>query len=170
MHNRTPLLYYTKFCITALILVLMKLFVIYPINNKENSISIFYGVITVNSPGLVICITPAHMHIHLLVLFKVGMLASSTVGAPGTHGAGVLGMHGMGVNTPKAAAVAAATVGFAGELHIPNGKIFTIGLLSIIFASGVPVKTMLAGSTISELGAAPKLHCSIAPIQTCCAI
>ena len=67
-------------------------------------------------------------------------------------------MHGMGVNTPIAAAVAAATVGFAGELHTPNGRIFTIGALSIIFASGVPVKTLLTGRTIKEFGAAPKLH------------
>jgi hypothetical protein len=79
-------------------------------------------------------------------------------------------MQGIGVRTPIAAAVAAATVGFAGELHIPKGKIFTIGLLSIIFASGVPVNTLLEGSTINVAGAAPKLHCNIAPIQTCCAI
>jgi hypothetical protein len=34
----------------------------------------------------------------------------------------------MGVSTPSAAAVAAATVGFEGEQHIPNGIIFTIGM------------------------------------------
>jgi hypothetical protein len=32
----------------------------------------------------------------------------------------------MGVSTPRAAAVAAATVGFASDLHIPNGMILTI--------------------------------------------
>jgi hypothetical protein len=117
-----------------------------------------YGVITVNSPGLVIWITPPHMHTHLLVLFKVGIFASKTVGAPGTQGASVLGIQGIGVKTPNAAAVAAATIGFAGELHTPKGKIFTIGLLSIIFASGVAVKTLFAGNTINEAGAAPKLH------------
>ena len=36
-------------------------------------------------------------------------------------------MQGIGVSTPRAAAVAAATVGFAIELHIPNGMMFTIG-------------------------------------------
>ena len=47
--------------------------------------------------------------------------------APGTHGAEVAGMHGMGVNTPIAAAVAAATAGFAGDMHMPNGMMFAIG-------------------------------------------
>jgi hypothetical protein len=86
------------------------------------------------------------------------MLPIRTVGAPGTHGAGVAGTHGMGVNTPRAAAVAAATVGFAGDEHIPNGMMFISGLLSMIFASGVLVSTRLAGKTTRLLGAAPKLH------------
>jgi hypothetical protein len=37
-------------------------------------------------------------------------------------------MQGMGVRTPIAAAVAAATIGFAGDMHMPNGIIFTIGM------------------------------------------
>ena len=57
--------------------------------------------------------TPAHMHISFALLFKIGMLPSSTVGAPTIHGAGVLGIHGIGVSTPSAAAVAAATIGLA---------------------------------------------------------
>jgi len=48
----------------------------------------------------------------------VGISPSITVGAPGTHGATVAGMHGIGVSTPIAAAVAAATIGFAGDMHI----------------------------------------------------
>lgn len=43
-----------------------------------------------------------------------------TVGEPGAHGAGQEGTHGIGVNTPNAAEVADATVGFARLLHIPN--------------------------------------------------
>jgi len=88
------------------------------------------------------------------------------VGDPGTQGAGVAGTHGMGVNTPSAAAVAAATVGLAGDEHIPNGKILTIGLLSMMFASGGPVRVRFCGSTTKELGATPKLHCSVAPMHT----
>jgi len=68
---------------------------------------------------------------------RVGALSNSTVGAPGTHGAGVAGTQGIGVNTPSAAAVAAATAGFAGELHIPNGMMLTIGTWSMMFASGI---------------------------------
>ena len=72
--------------------------------------------------------TPAHTHISVDVLFSAGMLLMSTVGAPGTQGAGVFGMHGMGVSTPMAAAVAAATCGLAGLVHIPNGMMFIMGL------------------------------------------
>src|SRR5438067_13178294 len=97
-----------------------------------------YGSITVNSPGLVIWMTPPQVHISFEELVSAGMLPISTVGAPGTHGAGVTGTHGMGVNTPRAAAVAAATVGFDGELHMPNGGIFTMGALSMMVAAGGP--------------------------------
>lgn len=76
------------------------------------------------------------------------------------------GTQGIGVKTPSAAAVAAATAGFAGDEHMPNGIIFTIGLLSMMFASGGPVIVRFSGSTTSELGAKPKLHWSIAPMHT----
>ncbi len=94
------------------------------------------------------------------------MLAIRTVGEPGAHGAGITGMHGIGVNTPNAAAVADATVGFASDEHMPNGMMFTSGLLSMMLASGVTVSVLFAGNTTSELGAAPKLHCNIAPMHT----
>src|SRR5690242_8976096 len=98
------------------------------------------------------------------------MFAIKTVGEPGAHGAGITGTHGIGVNAPNAAAVAAATVGFAIDEHMPNGMMLTIGLLSMMLASGVCVSVLLAGNTESVLGAAPKLHCNIAPMHTCCAI
>ncbi len=76
-------------------------------------------------------------------------------------------MQGMGVSTPKAAAVAEATVGLASDMHIPNGMMFVIGMWSMMLASGTMlVITLLVGSTTSELGAMPKLHIIIAPIQT----
>jgi hypothetical protein len=75
----------------------------------------------------------------------------------------------MGVNTPIAAEVAATTVGFAMDWHIPNGMIFIIGLLSMMFAAGwPPIITLLSGNTIKEDGAKPKLHFNIAPLQTNC--
>ena len=65
--------------------------------------------------------TPPHIHINLDDrLSRAGKLPSRIVSSPGTQGAGVLGIHGMGVSTPKAAAVAAATVGFAGDMHMPR--------------------------------------------------
>ena len=81
-----------------------------------------------SSPGITNVITPAHMHIKVEVLSRVGILPSKTVGAPGTHGATVAGIHGIGVSTPIAAAVAAATVGLAGDMHIPNGMILVRGM------------------------------------------
>jgi hypothetical protein len=115
--------------------------------------------------------TPPQAHINLQLLSNAGILPSITVGAPGIQGAGVTGMQGIGVSTPNAAAVAAATVGFANEVHIPNGKILTMGLLSIIFAAGMLlVRVRLAGKTVNTLGATPKLHIKVAPIQTWIAI
>ena len=110
--------------------------------------------------------TPAQVHIRVQVLSNVGKLPRRTVGAPGTHGAGVTGMHGTGVGTPRAAAVAAMNIGFEGLKHIPNGMMFTIGIWSMIFASGIcPVATRPTGRTVRVAGATPKLHCIIAPEQ-----
>jgi len=108
---------------------------------------------------------------HLLLLFNAGKLAIITVEDPGAQGAGITGIQGIGVSTPNAAAVAAAMVGFAGDLHTPKGGIFTIGLLSIIVAAGFfSAMTLFAGSTINVLGAAPIVHIKLAPMFTCTAI
>jgi hypothetical protein len=75
------------------------------------------------------------------------------------------------VRTPNAAAVAAATAGFAIDMHTPNGMMLTIGAWSMMFASGCcSVNVLFVGKTTNELGAIPKLHCIIAPMQTCIAI
>lgn len=58
---------------------------------------------------------------------SAGLLPIITVAEPGTHGAGIAGMHGIGVSTPSAAAVAAATVGFDRLVHTPNGLMLSIG-------------------------------------------
>jgi hypothetical protein len=42
----------------------------------------------------------------------------------------------MGVKTPRAAAVAAATAGLLGEEHTPKDKTFTMGRWSRIDAAG----------------------------------
>jgi hypothetical protein len=111
--------------------------------------------------------TPAQEHMHVLVLFRAGILPIMTVGDPGVQGV-VTGTHGIGVSTPSAAAVAAATVGLARELHIPNGGMFTIGLKSMMFAAGGPSAFVrFTGNTIRLAGDAPKLHAIMAPIFTC---
>lgn len=100
------------------------------------------------------------------LLLSAGLPPTSTVGDPGTHGAGITGMQGMGVSAPIAAAVAEATVGFAMELHMPNGMMFTIGTLSLMVATGIVDCTIEVGSTLSVEGAAPNGHWSIAPEHT----
>ena len=79
-------------------------------------------------PGMEIWITTPQVHWQVLVLFRAAIPPMFTVGEPGAQGVGVTGTHGIGVRTPSAAAVAAATVGLEGELHMPNGAMFTIGI------------------------------------------
>jgi hypothetical protein len=111
------------------------------------------------------------MHIQLLVLFKAGKPLISTVGDPGTQGATVAGIHGMGVSTPNAAAVAEATSGFEGVVHIPKVGIFVIGAKSMIVAAGrPPTSTVGADVATKGAGATPKVHMSIAVETTSSAI
>jgi hypothetical protein len=109
---------------------------------------------------------PAQAQVSLLLSLSAGIFPIRTVGAPATHGAAVTGTHGIGVSTPNAAAVAAMTVGFDGLEHMPNGGMFTIGAKSMIVAAGAPVSVRFVGRTAKVAGAAPKLHCIIAPAQT----
>lgn len=88
-------------------------------------------------PGSVTEIHPPKLHINEQSLVNIGMLANNTVGSPMIHGVTVTGIQGIGVNTPIAVAVAAATAGFAGELHMPNGNILTNGAKSKMLATGV---------------------------------
>ncbi|KVQ17130.1 hypothetical protein WK00_29155 [Burkholderia ubonensis] len=77
--------------------------------------------------GLTIVTTPPQVQLHVEMLSSDGWLPSSTFCAPGAHGVNVAGTHGIGESTPIAAAVADATVGLASELHMPNGRMLTIG-------------------------------------------
>jgi hypothetical protein len=89
---------------------------------------------------------------------------------PGVHGV-VTGTQGIGVSTPNAAAVAAATVGFARLVHMPNGAMFTIGAKSMIVAAGIfEHDTIDVGSTVKVEGASPNGHINAAPETTCTAI
>jgi hypothetical protein len=106
---------------------------------------------------------------HVDVLVKAGAPLIMVIGAPGTHGAGVTGTQGIGVRTPRAAAVAAATAGLLGVMHMPKGGMLTIGRWSLMLAaSGPPAFTGRPfGTTARVLGAIPKLHIIVAPMTTC---
>jgi len=105
---------------------------------------------------------------HFEVLFSAGKLLISTVGEPGVQGATVTGMQGMGVSTPRAAVVAAATAGLAIDVHMPKGRMLAMGIWSMMVAAkGPPAVTGgPLGMTTSELGATPNVHIMVAPIQT----
>lgn len=101
--------------------------------------------------------TPPQLHMHLLELFSAGLPPTITVGEPGAQGPAHAGIHGMGVSTPIAAAVALATVGFAGLLHIP--KVIGGFGISIIVANGMLPPTAVDWDvTVSGAGAAPNVH------------
>ena len=108
------------------------------------------------------------MHIKVDELFSAGIFAIMTVGAPTIQGAVVMGIQGIGVKTPKAAAVAAATIGFAMDMHEPKGAMFIMGLLSMMFAAGILLAMVLfKGRTVNVPGAIPKEHIIMAPEFTC---
>ncbi len=91
-----------------------------------------------------------------------------TEGMPGAQGPAGTGVHGMGVSTPKAAAVAAATAGFAKLEHIPNGITFVKGMLSMMVAAGwLTAFTQFVGRMTREDGAEPKEQAQGAPLITC---
>src|SRR5213594_2816601 len=104
------------------------------------------------------------------VLLRAGMPPSRKVGEPGVHGAGITGTQGMGVKTPRAAAVAEATVGLAIDMHMAKGGILTIGILSMMFAAGAPAMVLLVGSTENTDGAMPNVQVIMAPALTSCGI
>jgi hypothetical protein len=117
------------------------------------------GTLTENWPGMFTLMMPAQRQLSMQLLSSAGAPPISTVGAPGVQGAGVAGKQGIGVSTPRAAAVAAVTVGFAMEEHVPNGKTFSSGALSIMVAAGAPPAiTRPRGRTCKVAGAEPKLH------------
>jgi hypothetical protein len=101
------------------------------------------------------------------VSFRAGALARITVGEPGAHGAGVIGTQGMGVSTPSAAVVAAATAGLAGQVHMPKGGMLTIGTWSRMLAAIIEPVTMGLGVALSMLGTRPKVQVIEALVQVC---
>ena len=80
-----------------------------------------------------------------------------------------LGIQGCGVRTPSAAAVAAATAGFAMDVHIPQGHTLVNGATLLMFSAGAPPKVM-GRLPISCPGLRPLVHMITAPVTTGAAI
>lgn len=116
--------------------------------------------------GLFTEMTPPQAQMHLALFISAGIFITFTCPG-GAHGAVMTGTQGIGVSVPMAAAVAEATVGLANDWHMPKGRMFVIGAISMIFAISILPHLGRRGTvTISDDGAIPKLHCSVAPIQT----
>jgi hypothetical protein len=80
-------------------------------------------------------------------------------------------MQGCGVRTPRAAVVAAATVGFDTVVHMPQGVSDDIGATSATVAAGLPdTMTAACDVTFNVPGDVPKLHMYVAPVTTAIAI
>lgn len=126
----------------------------------------FYGTVTVMQAVETNWTTPPQLHMHHDELFSAGLPPTVTVGEPGTHGAATTGRHGIGVSTPSAATVAAATVGLAMLMHAPKGTMLTSGTLSMMVPTGVCPATVVGGTAMNDDGAIPKLHFIIEPMVT----
>ena len=86
------------------------------------------------------------------------------VGFVGIQGDTTTGIQGIGVKTPRAAAVADATIGFDKVEHIPNGIMFSIGMKSTVVAAGRPqIRIGNFGGTMRLDGVVPNEHLHIAP-------
>ena len=104
-------------------------------------------------PGFTILITPPNAHIHIADKVTDGIFLNINFGLGGVHGATVIGVHGIGAPN------AAATAGFAGDVHIPKGNIFTKGANSVMSKTVIfSALIILAGKTMSVPGASPKEH------------
>lgn len=107
---------------------------------------------------------------HIETLLRAGIPPIMKVAEPGVQGAGITGTQGIGVSTPKAAAVAEATVGLAIDMHMPKGGMFIMGMLSMMVAAGAPAMVLLVGNTENAEGAIPKVQVIMAPAVTSCGI
>lgn len=71
-------------------------------------------------------------------------------------------LHGWGVNTPIAAAVAAATCGFVMEEHIPKGG----KVVSVMVAMGFELPRQPGLATAKQAGVVPNGQLTLAPLTT----
>jgi hypothetical protein len=121
-----------------------------------------------------VCVTemlPPQVHLHVLPLSAAGMPAMVVVLEAGLQGAAITGRQGIGVCTPMAAAVAAITMGFVEELHMPKVMILTRGVTIIVVATGMPATRSGVGvpSSAEAPGGSACEHLSMLPmVSTAC--
>ncbi len=115
------------------------------------------------APGMEMLMTPAKAQKHCAPATTTGMPPTSVCGAIGVHGPAITGTQGIGVSTPSAAAVAAATVGLASDWHMPNGGMFAPVTTSPMLATGRPSTVGRGATTFSVDGANPNVQVIMAP-------
>ena len=114
-------------------------------------------------------IIPPQVHWQVHTLVSTGRPPMNTLAEPVCHVPRGSGTQGIGVRTPRAADVAVATAGLAGELHSPNVGMFSIGIASAMVATGCsPAVTRGSfGRTVSGTGEPmPIVHDSMAVFTT----
>ncbi len=108
-------------------------------------------------PGKVTLMMPPQAQLQMAPAQTAGVPPIKVVALGGSQGPAGTGTQGIGVKTPRAAAVAAATVGLERLVHIPNGGMLSSGTISSIVAAGFPsISTRLNGKTLRGAGEMPK--------------
>jgi hypothetical protein len=97
--------------------------------------------------------------------FSAGDPLSKTVGLQGAQRAEVTGMQGMGVRAPRAAVVAAASVGLARLKYMPGSIKFIMGTWSSMLAAIILRLNTGLGVGNRLIGAMPCVHCITAPME-----
>ena len=118
-------------------------------------------MVTCSCPALLTVITPAHEHTHFESFVSAGTSFIVTRSAPGVHGVST-GTHGTGLPC------AAITCGLLGAEHIPNGGMFSSSTSEITPDGAVALTASL--DALNTEGAAPNVHRSSAPVETCSGI
>ena len=121
---------------------------------------------TWNCAGILILIIPPKAQDKIESLVNKGPVELIKEGFKGAQVPTGVGMQVPGVNTPNAAAVCAAVIGFAKLVHNPNGVIFTNGMQFTQVPIGKAEQTTVDGIIVNIPGAKPNEQFVIAPLHT----
>ena len=125
-----------------------------------------FQIFRLTCPGAPILIVPPHPHNSWQPAVKHGLPQYDTFEFSTVHVPTGTGEQGPGVNTPSAAAVAAAVAGFAIEIQFPKGGMFVMGAQSLIVAAGAPTIVFVWLVTLRVTGAVPFVQNIDAPDTT----